>query len=102
MKRRTSPAPARPPRPAPRPPTLARLLPDVLKMSNLEGYKRLYQLSVMCAEGPDAALVPVLLAEFLQIRGLSVHSTGEEFQGCAVFELRKGAEVLASFSSAIG
>lgn len=100
MKRRTSPRPA-----VPRPPvapSLSRLFPDVLKMSDLQGYKMLYQLSVMCSEGPDAALMPVLMSQFLTIRGLSVHQTDEKFRGCSVVELRKGERLLASFSSAVG
>lgn len=100
MKRRTSPRPTLP-RP-PVAPSLARLLPNVLKMSDLDGYRMMYQLSVVCAEGPDAALMPVLMSQFLTIRGLSVHQTDEKFRGCSVVELRKGERVLASFSSAVG
>jgi hypothetical protein len=70
-------------------------------MSDIDGYKKLYLLSVMCSEGADADLVSVLFAEFLAIRGLSIHPTDERHAGGAVVELRKAGVVLASFSSAL-
>lgn len=94
MKPETAPLPAKP--------SLARHLPGVLKMSNIEGYKRLCQLSAMCSDGPDSDLVSALLAEFLLIRGLSVRLTGQKYRGCEISELRRGDKVIASFSVAVG
>lgn len=101
MKRRTRPAAPRPPRPAPRNSGLEHFFPGIDALSDIEGFKMLFQ--VVCLAPPsESDLAHRFLALFVESRGLEVHEQGNGFKGFTVYQLlRKDGVggVLASFSS---
>lgn len=94
MKRRTNPnrhAAARASRPAPLPPSDHQLI---------HAFSRLYQAAAKTvALTPERLDVADSMDEFLTDHGLEFAPTGETYEGCGVWALTRGGDVLATFSA---
>lgn len=100
MKRRTRPASARPPRPAPVRSGLEDYFPGIDSMSDVDGFKLLFQV-VCLAPACESDLAHRFLAVFTGARGLEVCQMSGTFRGCQSYQVRKSGEVLFSFSSEV-
>jgi len=100
MKRRTRPASPRPLRPAPVVSGLEPFFPGIDRLSDVEGFKLLFQ--VVCLAPPsESDMAHRFLAMFAECRGLEIHQAPDTFRGHDVCRVLKGAEVLFSFSSEV-
>lgn len=97
MKRRTRPAASRPSCPAPVDSGLESFFPGIDSLSDVEGFKLLFQV-VALAPASESDLAHRFLAVFVEARSLSLIQSATGFGRFHVYHLFRGGDSVASFS----